>query len=253
MADICIGQNELQNLTGKYGTMTALMHRTSVQGLLNSINHPLLKPWVWRDGDTDLHYVNCIEICNDPGFPENAQANPQAIALWTEYLNRGHRITAIGGSDYHRPVPEPDESRPAQQLGLPSTYVYAAELSGAEILAGLRRGRAYVSVGPRVTFQAQVNGLVYGIGADLGEPGGEITFKATVSSNGPVSASARIVKNGSAIIETPIKEAPVGLQCRDQADPAQPAWYRLDVFDRSGQMLAITNPVFVGPRRRAVW
>jgi hypothetical protein len=32
-------------------------------------------------------------------------------------------------------------------------------------------------------------------------------------------------------------------------DAAQAAWYRFDVYDSSGLMLAITNPIFVGPGR----
>ncbi len=43
MEHILTGKN-IPELTGIYGTITALMQRTSSQGLLNSINHPLL-PW----------------------------------------------------------------------------------------------------------------------------------------------------------------------------------------------------------------
>ena len=66
----------LAQVTGKYDntptpddpypTTTALMQRTASQGLLNSINHPLLKPWAWEFGSTDLRYLHCLEIWNDP-------------------------------------------------------------------------------------------------------------------------------------------------------------------------------------------
>ena len=35
----------------------------------------------------------------------------------------------------------------------------------------------------------------------------------------------------------------------ESAEPAELAWYRLDVFSDDGQYLAITNPIFVGPKR----
>ena len=243
MKDICIGQNCLEELDGNYRTTTQLMQQTSAQGLLNSINHPLLTPWDWLDFATDLRYVNCLEIWNDPSWPDNAWATPQAVALWTEWLNAGYRITAIGGSDYHRPTPEPGQNKPAERLGRPSTYVYATELSGAAILAGLRQRRAYVSMGPQVTFQAHANGAVYPIGAALDEPKGEIRFTATVSSCPPL-ARIQIVKNGNVIAEAQAEAAETTLQGSNT--PAAPSWYRLDVLDRHGQILAVTNPIFVG-------
>jgi hypothetical protein len=247
MEDICVGQIRV-SLMGRYPTTTGLMRRTSMEGLLNSINHPTLQPWEWRDGATDLRYVHCLEIWNAPYYPSNVYANPQAVALWTAWLNAGYRITAIGGSDYHHP-PRPKEGKPGQRLGLPSTYVYAEELSVVAILEGLRQRRAYVSIGPQVAFQAQADEIVYGIGADLGEQSGEIEFIAIVLPDGPRTARAQIVKNGEVIAETLIQGGQGSLQCGAAAEPACSDWYRLDVFDQNGQMLAITNPIFVGPRR----
>jgi hypothetical protein len=231
-----------------YPTTTALMQRTASQGLLNSINHPLLKPWAWEFGSTDLHYSHCLEIWNDPSWPDNQRDNPRAIEMWTEWLNAGHRITAIGGSDFHRPVPPPNPPKPPDRLGLPSTYVYAAELSGRAILQAVRERRAYVSMGPRATFQARVNGQTFDIGADLGQWNGEIEFSATVSECA-TPANARIVKNGEAIAESAVTNGGAALTSADRVDAAQAAWYRFDVYDSSGLMLAITNPIFVGPGR----
>jgi hypothetical protein len=250
MEHILTGKN-MPELTGIYGTTSALMQRTSSQGLLNSINHPLL-PWKppleWRDRATDLRYLDCLEIWNDPSSPDNLHANPKAVALWTDWLNAGYRITAIGGSDYHQPVPEPGQDKPPERLGLPSTYVYAEQLSGAAILEGLRRRRAYVSMGARVTFQAQADHTTYEIGADLGELSGAIDFKATVT-DCPSSARAQIVKNGHVISEVPVEGGQASLRYSADAMPTRSDWYRLHVADREGQMLAMTNPIFVGPRR----
>ncbi|MEA2007890.1 MAG: CehA/McbA family metallohydrolase [Chloroflexota bacterium] len=145
----CVGVSEKGfTLSDKYQTMTELMQEISAEGLLKSINHPHLYPWEWLYKDTDLRLVNCLELWNDLYYPGNVEANPQAVAMWTKWLNAGHRITAIGGSDYHSP-PRPEENIPGERLGYPSTYVYAETLSMAGILEGVKNRRVYVSKGPQ--------------------------------------------------------------------------------------------------------
>ncbi|MGH2522130.1 MAG: CehA/McbA family metallohydrolase [Anaerolineales bacterium] len=236
-------------LGGRYQTTTEVMQAASAQGLLNSINHPLLKPWEWRDGATELSHLTCLEVWNDPSWPDNKRDNPRAVALWTELLDAGYRITAIGGSDYHRPVPPLNPPKPPDRLGLPSTYVYAGELSGRAILQALRQRRAYVSMGPTVTFRAHLNGATHDIGADLGPVSGEIRFEASVS--GCASpATARIVRRyGEAVAEMEVVDGSASLAPSQRVDVDTPAWYRFDVLDREGMMLAITNPIFAGPAR----
>ncbi|MBL7163938.1 MAG: CehA/McbA family metallohydrolase [Anaerolineales bacterium] len=238
------------SLSAKYRTMSELMRQTSAEGLLNSINHPHLYPWEWLYNDTDLHYVHCLEIWNDLYFlPDNAQANPRAVALWTNWLNAGHRITAIGGSDYHFP-PRPEEGKPGERLGYPATYVYAETLSVEGILDGLQKHRAYVSRGPQVDFEAEINGQIYGIGADIGETQGEIEFTATISSS-LTATQAQLVRNGEFIATQPSNREKIQVRFTDQADPTHSAWYRLEVSNLEGQTLAITNPIFVGPLRQS--
>lgn len=234
-------------LQGNYGTVGALLVQAATEGLLTSINHPLLHPWEWRDLATDLRRLHCLEIWNDPSWPDNRQANPETVAMWTRALNAGFRITAIGGSDYHRPAPKPGENKPPDRLGLPSTYVFADALSGAAILHALRERRAYVSMGPLVTLQAHKGAATYEIGADLGRVSGSVEWHATVS-QAPSQAYVRLVKNGEIIAEVRVEGGDATLRWSSPVDADQPAWYRLDVADQHEQFLAITNPIFVGPR-----
>lgn len=229
-------------------TTSAIMQRAASEGLLTSINHPLLPPWEWRDSATELRYVNCMEIWNDPSWPDNLHGNPRAVALWTAALNAGYRITALGGSDYHRPEPRPGEQKPPDRLGLPSTCVRADALSGTALLAAIRQRRAYVSMGPQVSFTAHMDGALHEIGADLGRITGMIEFRAAAAPC-PADARAQLVKNGAVISEARAEADRVTLDFRAAVDPDEPAWYRLDVIDRQGQVLAITNPFFVGPQR----
>jgi hypothetical protein len=232
----------------RYESTTVLMRQAQEQGFLNSINHPLLKPWEWNDGATRLQHLHCLEIWNDPSWPENQFANPQAVALWTEWLNAGYRITAVGGSDYHRPAPFPDQDKPPERLGLPSTWVYAGALSGAAILGGLRRRRAYVSMGPQATFVAELQGTQYMMGDDLGERREHVVFKATVSGC-EGETTLRLVRNGDVVAEVDEPGDAGSLEYGEDLDPATPAWHRLDVLDRRGQILLVTNPVYSGQVR----
>lgn len=234
--------------TDVFPTMNDVLRATAAHGALNSINHPLLVPWAWEFPDTDLRQVHCLEIWNDPSWPDNRRDNPRALALWTEWLNAGYRHTAIGGSDFHRPSPPAGQDKPAERLGKPSTYVYASELSGQAILEALRQRRAYVSMGSLAAFQALAEGTTYDIGADLGQWDGEVELTAQAWAC-PAPARARLLKNGRLLAETDVTGDGVELRVKDQVYAGEPAWYRFDVLDPDGLLLAVTNPIFTGPAR----
>ena len=222
-----------------------ILAQSAAAGLLNSINHPLLPPWAWLMAETDLRHVHCLEIWNDPSWPDNRVGNPLAVEMWTRWLNAGHRITALGGSDYHRPVNRPGVNKPPDRLGWPRTYVYAEQLSGAAILDGVRRGQTYVSMGAHVEFSARHNGITHPIGADLGMQSGVVELNAQVA---PTNRGvARLLQNGEIIQETLLYDDAVTLDTTVELDPTTPTWFRLDVLDGNGLMLAITNPIFSGP------
>lgn len=233
-----------------YPTVTELMRKTAQEGLLNSINHPRLHPWDWRYLDTDLRYVHCVELWNDLYWPENTFANPKTVDLWTTWLNAGYRVTAIGGSDYHYP-PKTNQGLPGERLGQPTTFVYAEQLSAAAILEGLRRRRVYVSKGPRVAVQAEMNNTSYKIGDDLGEQAGDIEVTASIS-HGPDHIHAQLVRNGEIIANEHLSGPETSVQFRDQVDPTRPAWYRFEVLDRNWEALAITNPIFVNSHEKDI-
>jgi predicted metal-dependent phosphoesterase TrpH len=239
--DIGDSSKEVQ-LPSRYSSVSELMETTARQGLLNSINHPLLHPWDWSYSNTDLRFVHCIELWNDLYWPGNVFANPKTVELWTKWLNAGYRITAIGGSDYHYP-PKPDQGLPGERLGQPTTYVYAEDLSIPAILEGLRQGRVYVSKGPKVNFQAQLDGISYGIGDDLGEQSGNLEISVTIE-NGPEKIYTQLVRNGESIAITHSDGPQSGIEFHEQVDPAQPAWFRIEIMDKHWEVLTITNPIF---------
>ncbi len=159
-------------------------------------------------------------------------------------------MTALGGSDYHRPVPSPEYTGNVtrESIGWPTTYVYAEEHSSNAILSAVMRRRVYVSLGPKVSFQAGAGGKVYDIGQDIGLWEGKIKFTSTISEC-PEAASAKIVRNGEVVVEESVTGGETQLLYTDKVTSDQSTWYRLDVYGSNGAMLAITNPIFVGRRK----
>ncbi|NOX60732.1 MAG: CehA/McbA family metallohydrolase [Chloroflexi bacterium] len=217
---------------------------------LVSLNHPLLKPWEWNEPDIRLSRLTCVEIWNDPTWPDNAIANPATVDLWSKWLNAGYRITAIGGSDFHFTGSGPGPYLPA--LNLPRTVVFAQCLSAAAILEGVRQGRVYVTMEPLIRFHARANGHTFDIGDDMPTAFGEVQLEASVQTMlGEVSL--QIIKNGEIIAEK--RCGSEGQIICQEPLTSEPLWVRCDVRDGEGRLVAVTNPIFGGkwpapPERR---
>ena len=84
-----------------------------------------------------------------------AEGPDSGAAIWHQQLNRGLRITGIGGSDDHAA----GSGQPGSGVGTPTTVVYAERLSELAILNGIRAGHVYIKprgpVGPDVYLTAQ--------------------------------------------------------------------------------------------------
>jgi len=247
MDEVCQGKITIP-LGAKFSGTSALLELTRGQGCLNSINHPLLKPWEWRDPATDLRLVDAIEVWNDPLWPDNAQASPRAVGFWTECLNAGLRPTAIGGSDFHV-LPGEAPPYPGEEPGLPLTWVYARGLSAVGILEGVRERRIYISLGPQMQFSATLGREHFDIGADLGLVSGRARLKTTLSA-GPQGGRLRMVGGAGLIGEAPIVDGVAELQAELGLRADRRQWVRAEVVDEAGQRVALTNPIFAGPEPR---
>ncbi|MFO7623360.1 MAG: CehA/McbA family metallohydrolase [Anaerolineales bacterium] len=244
LAEVCVWNKPLSQKDLSC-SITDFMAQIAAQGMLNSINHPLLRPWEWQDGTVQLQYMHCLEIWNDPDWPDNAQGNPAAVQMWTRWLDAGYRITAIGGSDFHFLAGEV-AGYPGERPGRPTTYVYAQELSSKAILEALRGGHAYVSMGPQVNLMASCAGKIGTIGTDFGAVQGKLDFKISIA-GAPVGACAKLIRNGVDLGLFPLQEGQSTFELAEVISD-QPTWYRLDVEDSAGEMLLVTNPVYTGPR-----
>jgi hypothetical protein len=224
------------------GGAAGIVDQAHRQGALVSINHPSSfgDPWCvgchWDFARVDYSTFDAIEIWNG-GWADVETANEDNVALWTDLLDAGVRLTAISGTDSHGPADDDDAT-----LGF--THVYASDAEESAILDGIRHGRAYVSGGPTIEFRA--TGSDGSVAVLPGEtlPGGPIDLVAEVTGlDGP--ATLWFVTSGSA---GPLADGGQGDLHLDRSGLVANRWWRLEVRRGSaphGDVRAITNPLFV--------
>lgn len=115
-------------------------------GGLISINHPsapsgeICLGCGWHPNPpADLHLFSAIEAVNGGSL----RGPYSGVSFWEKQLDDGYRVPAIGGSDNHHgawPVSHPDS------VGIPTTVVYAQDLSVPAILDGIRSGHVFIDL-----------------------------------------------------------------------------------------------------------
>lgn len=170
------------------------MAAAQAAGAFVSVNHP--KPFgpPWEYGD--IRSFNAVEVWNGPWVPLNSVA----LGFWESRLRAGQHLVAIGGSDTHVLRAQDPDSRHAQALGTPTTWVEAGPNPDARsILDGMRAGRTFVSAspaGPQLYLDRAGDGVEVTVrdapGAALVILGDQGTIAAEASPAGEWSTSARV-------------------------------------------------------------
>ncbi len=237
-----------------FGTLAPLDFRRGWDAVLTdanashgivSINHPVRPSGEdcmgcgW-DQPTDMSRVQAIEAVNG----KDADTAWSGIPFWEAQLNQGRRITAVGGSDSHRP----DENPP----GIPATVVHAAELSQAAILAGIRAGHVFVDVEGTPDRVLDVRASAGGREAMMGDAlvapaGSQVRFSVTTAN--VVGARLRVTDNGK-----PIESLAAAVPRGDGQATAfvvrgdgKRHWIRVDIVGADGRLLVLGNPVYLNP------
>lgn len=175
--------------------LAALATELAAAGSFVSINHPDAPDdetcmgcgWNARDDGT-MSSVHGVEIVNG----DDSQGSRMGWPFWAAMLNRGHRLTAVGGSDEHTPDEIQDRG-----AGRPTTMVYARELSEAGIVDGLHSGRVYIRTqgvhGPALEFTAIRGDRIVQMGGNLAA--GRATLQARLA--GAAGQRLEWIRNGS--------------------------------------------------------
>ena len=220
-------------------SMLAEAHRL---GAIVSINHPAAPSgekcmgcgWKWLP-QTDFSHVDAIEVINGP----DAETEYSGIPFWQERLNAGFRITGIGGSDDHSSA-----TGGRSPVGSPATVVYARQLSEPAILEGVRAGHVFIKTqgpdGPNVSFTAESENLRVMMGDRMTAAAGQqLRFSAEVTGIG----SIEVVQDGK--VSPQLSGANPDSARFTISSDGRRHWYRINVRSAEGQLLALTNPIYV--------
>lgn len=166
-------------------------------GAMCSANHPKTNgpPWEY----TTFAGIDCLEVWQAPWF----LSNYQSLAVWDELLRNGQRVVGVGGSDHHQPAAGETYW---QQVGQPTTWVYADALDQASILEGIRAGHVFISAspaGPELELTAHAGDQSAMMGDVLTIEGGR-PVHLTAKVRGAEGNLLRLVGPKGVLLEVPI-------------------------------------------------
>ncbi len=118
-----------------------IINDAKAAGATISVNHPFCKKCGWHLPLESIP-MDCVEVWNAPMHIDNMTN----IQWWHNELLMGKRISAVGGSDYHR------DYYVTNLVGMPTTICYAKSNSQEDILEALRNGNCVVTQGPDKTM-----------------------------------------------------------------------------------------------------
>lgn len=159
--------------------------------------------------------------------------NEDGLQQYYAWLNLGHRLVATAGSDNHGPEPIAEGGYAGYNV------VYAEQLSEAAILAAVRRGHSYVSVGPELLLHAESTS---GAKAMMGDLLPDETASLTVSWKGASEGSVlRVIADGLVKQSHPV--SPSG-EVNWTLPGGSAQWCTVELRHADGRLCAVTNPIF---------
>jgi hypothetical protein len=216
-------------------TINEKLREMKAQGLLVGIAHPfdVGSPYCtgcrWQYALQSLEYIDFIEVWNSED-PHYSLSNADAIAKWTQLLNRGIEIPATCGRDWHH-------SNTTKKPAL--LFVEAVEDAGErDILEAVKQGRSYLSLAPEIALT--INGH-WTIGdrirfADVNEIAIRIALVNAAS-----AAVVRIESNLGDLYES--HQAEIDFQM-EKARVEDLLWLRVSAFDSDLNRILLTNPIY---------
>lgn len=205
-----------------------------------ALSNPVNTGYHWEFHIADWDAVDFLEVWSRDDAPRKVQSL-RAMQLWEQLLNRGCRITATSGRDWHR-----EDSK-----AYGHTYIGIEDILTTDtILEAVRKGRVCLSAGPLLTMRGKMADTRVEIG-DMVSPGemeielelNEHTMENDWDRSQMYPKEIRFVHNGSIVMCCPTdRRQYVRLSL-------SAGWLRADLigtyYGRTEQCLAFTNPIFI--------
>lgn len=215
--------------------------RNGIVGIAHpfQMGSPICTGGRWEFNVNDWSNVDYIEIWHED-FNKPNRENEKSTALWTALLDRGYKIAASYGRDWHRPA----------FSGLYGcTYLdIDGEVTAASALKAIRQGKTVVSAGAAFYFELINNNNVFSIGDTVYEDSYTAVFHIDINARKSFTdeiieyKTIRIVSNGGTVIaEADLNVNQLTLRTK------QNSWYRAELwgnYNGKYQPLAITSPIY---------
>jgi hypothetical protein len=232
--------------------VNTLLESAARVGAITSINHPLSPSGEiclgcgWTPSTpVDMHLLTGVEAVNG-GSEQHGLSD---LPFWNQQLNRGCRLSGIGGSDNHRPMQPLDQTG---SIGSPTTVVYAAELSTPAILDGIRAGHVFIDVtGTHDRFldvTAHVESTTVHAGDAITVPQGKMVG-FNIHADAVITGKILWIEDGEPVAlplppDFSVTFAHYGLAIAWPSDGKR-HWFRAEVAGPDGKLWLIGNPIYV--------
>jgi len=235
---------------GNVPDVNTLLRNADALGGITSINHPtspsgeICLGCGWTPATkVDMHLLTGVEAVNGGSEREGLSGIP----FWDKELNEGCRLTGIGGSDNHRPMEPLDRM---SSIGMPTTVVYASELSTPAILNGIRAGHVFIDLGGTRDRMLEFSASADGAQAQAGDAmqaknGAEVQFHLHVTH--AAGGKVRWIEDGKEVSGSGSAE----ITSEDQqsslpwTSDGGRHWFRAEVTGADGKRWLVGNPVYV--------
>jgi hypothetical protein len=215
---------------------------------LVAVNHPVRPSGEacmgcgWEDLEA-LRRVQAVEVVNG----RDADTPYSGIPFWQAQLDRGLRLTAIGGSDnHHADVRDPLGHG---TMATPTTVVYAAELSQPAIVEAIRAGHVFVDLSGTPGRLLDLNAEAGGRGAMMGDglvavPGETVRFSLRLAGVAGMRAFVLLDGAPNRLLPDTAIDGDHSLRFDWQAD-GRAHTVRAEVRDAQGKLVLLGNPIYV--------
>ncbi|SHE72093.1 CehA/McbA family metallohydrolase [Streptoalloteichus hindustanus] len=201
--------------------------------------HPYC-PYVGCSWGFGYREVDLVEVWNGPWTADDEHA----VRTWDGLLRAGEWVPAMGNSDAHSH---------SDVVGLPQTVVLADCLSTRAVLAGLRRGQAWLAESAQVELAMRATsplGRAVGIGRRLRVAPG-VPVEVALDLGGVPGCEVRLV-TPDGVTHADVVPASGSTSVRWTTRARDTAWVRAEVRRPTptdttpDTMVALTNPIFLG-------
>ena len=188
----------------------------------------------------DYGNVDYIEIFHE-GFSKDNQENEKALAFYSGLLDKGYRLAATYGRDWHSHKPE-------GHFGC--TYIdFKNEPNPDEAIMAIRSGKTVATSGAKLFFEISQNKKRFSLGETAEAGKAEIGIFCDIYARNDYAyfddirySEIRIVSNGNTCIyKAGLKENKISLTLNPKS------WYRAELWGTLGgkeMPLAVTSPIY---------